>query len=119
MVLTDKRDGAITSATVTFSGDGLCTATVTLTRANDLVKPDSAKGSVVSAKLDGEEITGSGSFTLITTPGRTDLEASRVSGTGTSSGVAGELEDMTLYLYDEFGNAITNDPGLSVILVFM
>ena len=90
--------GSVSSDAVTQ----LTTASVTLT--------DATRTHEVEARINGELVTGSNAYTLLTVAGRAVPSASRVSGSGLLSlGRVGETRAISVHLHDSYGNPIGGD----------
>ena len=88
----------------------LTTASATLT--------DATRTHTVEARINGELVTGSNAYTLLTVAGRAVPSGSRVSGSGLLSlGRVGETRAISVHLHDSYGNPIGGDvvpAGLTV-----
>ena len=95
--------GAIVAGSVSSDfGTQLTTASVTLT--------DATRTHTVEARINGELVTGSNTYTLLTVAGRAVPSASRVSGSGLLSlGRVGETRAISVHLHDSYGNPIGGD----------
>ena len=90
--------GSVSSDEVTE----LTTASVTLT--------DATRTHTVEARINGELVTGSNAYTLLTVAGRAVPSGSRVSGSGLLSlGRVGETRAISVHLHDSYGNPIGGD----------
>ena len=90
--------GSVSSDEVTQ----LTTASVTLT--------DATRTHTVEARINGELVTGSNAYTLLTVAGRAVPSGSRVSGSGLLSlGRVGETRAISVHLHDSYGNPIGGD----------
>ena len=80
----------------------LTTASATLT--------DATRTHTVEARINGELVTGSNAYTLLTVAGRAVPSGSRVSGSGLLSlGRVGETRAISVHLHDSYGNPIGGD----------
>ena len=95
--------GAIVVGSVSSdAGTQLTTASATLT--------DATRTHTVEARINGELVTGSNTYTLLTVAGRAVPSASRVSGSGLLSlGRVGETRAVSVHLHDSYGNPIGGD----------
>ena len=95
--------GAIVVGSVSSDfGTQLTTASVTLT--------DATRTHTVEARINGELVTGSNAYTLLTVAGRAVPSGSRVSGSGLLSlGRVGETRAISVHLHDSYGNPIGGD----------
>jgi hypothetical protein len=92
--------GSVSSDAVTQ----LTTASATLT--------DATRTHTVEARINGELVTGSNAYTLLTVAGRAVPSASRVSGSGLLSlGRVGETRAISVHLHDSYGNPIDVAPA--------